>query len=207
MKLLDKLLNNIRFEKKYVLFSMIIVILGIITGAFFIVILNTSDKNIVIEYISNFIDSIKNNNLVNINIFKNTVLTNYITVLLIAIVGFTFFFFFINILILFYKSFVLGFTISSFILTYGIKGSIFSLVYIFPHLIINLFIYMLIVSFTIKLSIQMINYIIKKKDVNMRIYFNKYFSLILLSSILILFTTLYESYVIPYIIKFIVKFI
>ena len=58
MKHLDKLLNNIRFEKKYVFFSVIIVILGIITGAFFIVILNESDKNIVIEYISDFIENI-----------------------------------------------------------------------------------------------------------------------------------------------------
>ena len=44
MKFLDKLLNNIRFEKKYVLFTLVLVLLGILTGSLFIVILDKTDK-------------------------------------------------------------------------------------------------------------------------------------------------------------------
>ena len=141
MKLLDKLLNNIRFEKKYVLFALILVLIGILTGSLFVVILDSADKNIVIEYISSFVENIKNNNINNLEILKNTLLTNYIIIIIFTLIGFSFFLFPINILILFYKSFVIGFTLSSFILTYSLKGLLLSIIYIFPHLIINIFLF------------------------------------------------------------------
>ena len=100
MKFLDKLLNNIRFEKKYVLFTLVLVLLGILTGSLFIVILDKTDKNIVVEYITEFINNIKNNNINSLELLKNTLLTNYIIVIIFAIIGFSFFFFPINILIL-----------------------------------------------------------------------------------------------------------
>ena len=204
MKLVDKLINNVKFDKRYVLFSLVLVILGIITGSLFIVILNNADKNLVIEYISSFIDNIKNNNINNIDLLKNTLLTNYIFIFILVIIGFSCFLFPINILILFYKSFVIGFSLSSFILTYGIKGALLSVIYIFPHLIVNILIFSLLTAFTVKISINMIKYIIKKKDVNMRAYFNKFFSTIILSVIVITLTGLYESYVATYLIKFII---
>lgn len=203
MKLMDKLLYNIRFDKKYVLFSLIIILLGIITGSLFVVILNSADKSLVIEYISSFIDNINNNSINNIDILKNTVLTNYLTILILTFIGFCIFLFPINIFILFYKSFVLGFSLSSFILTFSFKGILFSIGYIFPHLIINMLIFSLITAFTMKISLSMINYIIKRKEVNMRVYFNKYFSLIIISVIIIGLMSLYESYIVPYIIKLI----
>ena len=200
MKLLDKLINNIKFDKKYVFFCIILIILGIITGSLFIVILNNSDKNIVIEYITSFIENINN-----VSILKNTLITNYICIFILIIIGYSCFLFPINILILFYKSFVIGFTISSFILTYKFKGILLATVYIIPHLIINILIFALITAFTLKLSLNMIKYIIKKKDVNIRCYFNKYFSLIFLSIFVITLTSLYESYLMPYLLKLIIK--
>lgn len=207
MKLLDKLIDNVKFDKKYVLFSFIIVILGIITGSLFIVILNNTDKNLVIEYITSFIDNIKNNNINNTELLKNTLITNNFIILILIIIGFSFFLFGINILILFYKAFVIGFTLASFILTYSIKGTLLSIIYIFPHLIINILIFCLITAFTLKLSINMIKYIIKKKEVNMRSYFNKYLSLILLSLFIINLSGLYESYIMPYLLKIIIHII
>lgn len=207
MKLVDKLINNIKFDKKYVLFSLIIIILGIITGSLFIVIINSADKNLVIEYISDFIDNIKNSSIDGLDILKNTLITNYFIITILVIIGFTCFLFPINILILFYKSFVIGFSLSSFILTCGIKGTLLSIFYVLPHLIVNILIFSLITAFTLKISINMINYIIKRKDVNMRLYFNKYFSIIILSFIIITITGLYEAYVVPYILKIIVNLI
>lgn len=204
MKIMDKLISNIKFDKKYVFFSLIIVILGIITGSLFIVILNSSDKNLVIEYISDFIGNIKNSSINNIDILKNTLITNYIVIFIFIIVGFTCFLFPINILILFYKSFILGFSLSSFILTYGLKGTLLSVTYIIPHLIINILIFTLITAFTLRKAINMIKCIINKKDVNMRLYFNKYFSIIILSISFITLTSLYEAYIMPYLLKLII---
>lgn len=206
-KLMDKLLNNIKFDKKYVFFSMVIVILGIITGSIFIVVLNSTDKSLVTEYISSFMDNIKNNNIIVNDIIKNVFINNFLVILIISIIGFTFFLFPINILILFYKSFIIGFSLASIILTYNIKGILISLVYIFPHLIINILLFSLLTAFTLKLSIKMINYIIKKKEVNMRAYFNKYIYILILSIIIISITSLYESFIVTYLLKLVVKII
>ncbi len=200
-KVMDKLLNTIRFDKKYVLFCMILVIIGIISGSLFIVILNSSDKSLVIEYITNFIDTIKNNSFNYLDTFKNTILINYIIIVIITILGFTYILAPVNILILFYKAFIIGFSMSSFILTFKIKGLLLSIVYIFPHLILNILIFSILTAFTLKLSITMTKSIIKKKDVNMRHYFNKYLYTSIFIILLITITSLYESFIAPYLLK------
>ena len=204
MKVLDKLINNIKFDRKYVLFNIIIVLLGVITGSLFIVILNTTDKNLIIEYITSFVDNIKNNSTNNLNILINTLLTNYILIFILAIIGFSCFLFPISIIILFYKSFVIGFSLSSFILSYRLKGILLGIVHIFPHLIINILIFTLLTAFTTKISINTIKYIIKKKELNMRVYFNKFLSTVILAIFIVTITSLYESYVIPYFVKLII---
>ena len=200
-KVMDKLLNTIRFDKKYVLFCMILVIIGIISGSLFIVILNSSDKSLVIEYITNFIDNIKNNSFNYVDTFKNTILINYIIITITTILGFTYILAPINILILFYKAFIIGFSMSSFILTFKIKGLLLSIVYIFPHLILNILIFSILTAFTLKLSITMTKSIIKKKEVNMRHYFNKYLYTSIFIIVLITITSLYESFIAPYLLK------
>ena len=190
-KAMDKLFNNIKFDKRYVFFSLVIVILGIITGSLFIVMLKNEDKTLVIEYIESFISNIRDNNINYIDILKNSLIVNYIIILIISIIGFTYFFFPINILVLFYKSFIIGFSLSSFILTYRIKGLLISLTYIFPHLIINILLFAILTAYTLKLSISMIKHIIKKKDVNMRLYFNKYLYIIIIFAILVTINGLY----------------
>ena len=183
-KLMDKLFNTVKFDKRYVLFCLVLVIVGIIAGSLFIIILNNSDKNLVIEYFESFIDNIKNNDFNYIETLKNTLIINYLVIFIISIIGFS---------------------LSSFILTYKIKGLLLSIIYIFPHLIINILLFSLLIAFTLKLSLKMINYIIKKKEVNMRLYFNKYIYTSVFIIIIITITSLYESFVAPYLLKLIVN--
>ena len=206
-KIMDKLFNTIKFDKRYVFFCLVIVLLGILTGSFFIIVLNNSDKSLVIEYIESFIGSIKNNNFNYIDTFKNTLIINYLFIFLISIIGITQFLCPLNILLLFYKSFIVGFSLSSFILTYKIKGLLLSILYIFPHLIINILLFSLLIAFTLKICIKTIKYIIKKKDVNMRLYFSKYLYTVLFVFMIITISSLYESFIAPYLLKFIVNMI
>lgn len=194
-KVLDKLLDNIKFDKKYVFFAIIIILIGIITGSLFIVLLNNSDKSLVIEYIESFINNNKISNINYLEILKNTLIINYGIILVMIILGFSCIFSPINILILFYKAFVIGFSISSFILTYKFKGILLSFSYIFPHLIINILLFSLLTAFTLKMSSIMVKYIINKKEVNMRHYFNKFIYIITFSSIIIGLSSLYEIYI------------
>ena len=197
-KILDKLINSIKFDKRYVFFMLVIVILGIITGSLFIIILNSTDKELIKEYISDYLNNNQNN-------LYNTIMLNYSSVILISIIGFTYFLFPLNILILFYKSFVIGFSISSFIMCYKFKGLLLSILYVFPHHILNILFLSLTVAFTTKLSIKMINHILKRNSVNLRLYFNKYMCMLLIVSLLFLFTTLYETYIIPPLLNFLLK--
>ena len=206
-KAMDKLLNNIKFDKRYVFFCLILVILGIATGAIFIVILNSTDKSLVIEYISAFIDSIKNNTINYLDTFKNVIIINYIILGIIIFIGFTYFLIPINIIILFYKAFIIGFSLGSFVLTYKIKGLILSFIYIFPHLVINIILFSLLTAFTMKLSFKMIKCIIKKKEVNIRQYFNKYISVLLFLIIIITFSSLYEAFIAPIALKLVTNLI
>ena len=73
-KIMDKLFNLVKFDKRYVLFCLVLVILGIVAGSLFVVILNSSDKSLVIEYIESFISNIKNNGFNYIDTLKNTLI-------------------------------------------------------------------------------------------------------------------------------------
>lgn len=205
--LLDKLLVKVKFDKRYVLFCLIIVIIGIVAGSLFIVVLNNSDKELIIEYIESFITSIKTNSFNYIDTVKNAFIINYSIVFIISIIGFTYFLIPVNIIILFYKSFIIGFSLSSLILTYKIKGLLLSIIYIFPHLIINILLFAILTAFTLKVSIKVINSIIKKKEINMRAYFNKYLYTVIFILILITLSSLYESFVAPYILKLVLSII
>ena len=206
-KILDKLFNNIKFDKRYVFFSLIIVIIGIITGSLFIVILKNTDKTIAIEYIQQFIENIKNNNINYLDNLKNILIINYIIILIIIVIGFTCFMFPINIILLYYKSFVIGFSLGSFILTYKIKGLLLSIIYIFPHLIINILLFAILVAYSSKLSLSMINNIIKKKSVDMREYFNKNIYTLIIFIIIITLSSIYEAYISAFLLKSIVNLI
>ena len=199
-KIVDKLIDNVKFDKRYVFFMLVIVVIGIITGSLFIIILNNTDKELIKEYISSYINNINNQD----NLYNN-IMVNYSSVILISIIGFTYFLFPINTLILFYKAFVIGFSISSFIMCYKFKGLLLSIIYIFPHHILNILFLSLIAAFTTKLSIRMINYILKRHSVDLRLYFNKYMCMLLIVSILFIFTTLYETYIIPPLLNFLLK--
>ena len=85
MKILDMLKNKIIYNKKTMLFLVIIVIIGILTGSFFSVILNQNDKQLVIDNITNYIENI--NKINNLEILKNTLLINILVIFGIWILG------------------------------------------------------------------------------------------------------------------------
>ena len=74
-------------------------------------------------------------------------------------------------------------------------------------MIINILLVSILTAFTLKLSINMVKCIIKKKDVNMRIYFNKYLSILIVFVGLLSITSIYESFVVPYLLKLLIKII
>ncbi len=201
MKLLDKLQNKIRFNKKMMIFLFIIIIIGIITGSFLSVVLNSSDKILVIDNIKSFVESINSFN--NIDLLKNSLIINIILICSIWILGISVIGLIIVICIVFWKSFTLGFTISGFILTYNIKGLLLAFIYVFPHLIFNLIIMMYLGSYSIKFSILIVKCIFNKINLDFRKLMKIYLQVLMISVIFIIISSFFESFITPYLLKFI----
>ena len=204
---MTKLKNILKYDKKIMLFLNVIAVIGIISGSIFVIIINKNDKKTMIESITNLFNKIKNDNFEFVSIFKNTFLNNFITAFIIWIIGISVIGIVITILLVFYKCFILSFTISSIIYTYSFKGIILSIIYIFPHMVINILAFLYISSYSIKLTIILIKTILKRENLNFKLFFNNYLKILLVSVIILIFSSIYESIVMPYILKSLVKFL
>lgn len=201
MKLVDKLRNKVTINKRLMTFLFIISIIGIIFGSIYTIILSKSDKELVSEYLLNFVNSIKDNKIDYLSVFFNTLIANLSFIIIIWLLGMSVIGIPISLIMFFSKSYILGFSIGSIISNYGITGIIFGLFYIFPHQIINIFIYILLLIYSISLSLKMINSIFKKKTIDFKIIMNKYLFILLISIISIIITSLIEAYLMPNILK------
>lgn len=202
-KLLNIIFSDCKKNKNIYVSLIIVVIISLIFGIVFITILESDDKTLVTNQITNFFDIIKNNNYVGKNNILNNFLNSSVFIILIWILGLSIIGIPIIICLLFYKGFTLAFTITSLIYSLKIKGILISFIYIFPHLILNLIVYFIVTYYSFNFSIKIFNSIFYKKDFNCKSYIKKYLFILLISIITIMLTTLYETFIMPYIIKFI----
>ena len=198
---MDKLKQVAKKYKKMALFLLGFAIIGFITGTLFTTILSETDKNLVKDYITGFINKIENNQLNYINSFKNAFTSNVIFIVTIWIFGMSVVGIPINLFIYFAKTFMLGFSISAFILQYKIKGCLLSLIYIFPHHIINVVIYTALLIFSINFSKKIIHSFKSKKPISFQSSFKRYSVIFFFGLVLITFTTIIEIFVTPFLLK------
>ena len=204
---MDKLIKELHINKKGITFLLGILAIGFISGVIFITIISKSDQTMVKEYITSYFGNIKNNNYDYLEIFKGTFIDNLSFIIIIWLFGMSVIGVPINIFYYFIKAFILGFSISSMILTFKIKGCLYALIYIIPHNIINLFIYSILLYYSINFSLTLIYAIIKKKNLNFKIIMSRYLKILLITFITIIITSLYETFIIPNIMNKILLFI
>lgn len=206
-KYMDKLKKKIYVNKNLFVFLLVLVLVGVGAGAIFSLILNENDKELVTEYLNNFMTNVSNNKLEFSTSFFNTIIftlgfTLFIWIFGISIIGIV-----LILPFLFIKSFVLGFSIGSIMLNFKLKGVLISLIYIVPHHVINILIYILVSAYAIMISYRIFNSMKNKKNFDFKLFMNKY-TFILLFSLLILFlTSLYEVFVLPKLISLIFNLI
>lgn len=185
-----------KVDKRTVLFLFIIAIIGLITGALYMTILNSSDKTLITNSLNNFLTQ-NNNNEDYIALLINNLIINLICILGIWILGISMIGLPIAIAIIFYKSFILSFSLATFIANYKIKGAILGLVYNFPHQIIILLVYIYLGVYAIKLSLALIDSVIKKKNINFKHVMNRYILVALIAIFIVVVMTLFETFVMP----------
>lgn len=196
-KVTDKFKITIKHNKKVIFFLGIIAVIAIIFGSLFSVMLNESDKNLTLEYINNFFENIKNNTLNYILALKNGSISSLGFILIVWLLGVSIIGMPIVLFMYFSKFFVIGFSISSIIKGYGLKGCLLSFAYIFPHHIIYIITYTILTVYSIKMSIKLISTIIKKDKIDFKPIINKYLLVLLLSVIIAVLTLLFEVFITP----------
>lgn len=204
---LDKLKSILKINKQIIIFLLGLSIIAVVAGAFYITILNKTDHSLIEESISGFFNNINNNKLNYGLSFKNAILNNIGFILLIWLLGISVIGIPIIIFLFFSKVFTLGFSISSIIFNYKLKGTLLSLFYVFPHHIINIYIYIVLIAYAISLSLKIIDSIIKRKIIDFKLVMNKYLYVLLISFIIIIITTLLEVFMVPSLMKFIMSVI
>lgn len=193
-------------NKKVNLFVIFIVILGIISGSLFLMVLNDNDKSEVINEISTFMANINTNNINNLNSFKNSLIEGMILIILSWILGMSIIGVIFNIFFIYMKSFIIGFSISSFILVYKYKGILSSLIYVIPSQLINILIILILGVYTLLFSKYLFKMIfLKDKTVNLGKFFKKYVLVFGICIILCLVSSLCEAYLLPSLLKVMIK--
>lgn len=193
-------------NKKVNLFVIFIVVLGIISGSLFLMVLNDNDKSEVINEISTFMTNINTNNINNLNSFKNSLIEGMILIILSWILGMSIIGVIFNIFFIYMKSFIIGFSISSFILVYKYKGILSSLVYTVPSQLINILIILILGVYTLLFSKYLFKMIfLKDKTVNLGKFFKKYVLVFGICILLCVISALCEAYLLPSLLKVMIK--
>ena len=206
-KYLDKLKRKVRFNKNLFVFLFVLVMTGLFAGALFSVILSDSDKKMVSDYLNNFLLYLSSDKI-NFNIsFFNTLVFTLGFALIIWIFGISIIGVLLVLPFLFFKSFILGFSVGSILINFKIKGVILSLIYIVPHHAINILVYILISAYSIMISYRMVTCMFKKKSFDFKLFMSKYSFILIFSLIILFITSLYESFILPYVLKFVFNLI
>ena len=190
-------------EKKKYLFIISIAVIGIFIGIVFANVINKADKILVEDKLTTYFLNIKDNK--NINYFGNLLnsfLNNNLYLIIIWLLGLSIIGIVLNNFIIFFKSFVIGFSIGSIINVYLYKGIIGALIYIFPHHIINILVYVVLIYHANNFSIKLFKTLFLKQDNKIKELMPKYLKILLYCFIALSISALLETFLSPFIIKF-----
>jgi len=202
---LKNAINTIIPNKRINYFILFVITLGIISGSIFLVLINQNDKVNVVNQITNFMNNINSNNIISVQALKNSLLINFTYVLLIWILGMSIIGVLFNIFFIYIKGFVLGFSISSLIYVYGLKGTFASFLYIFPHQLLNIFVIFILGIYSIMFTYNLYKVILGNRNTGIRSFFKKYLYILLFSSIITIISTLFETFFTPSVFKLFIK--
>lgn len=202
-KVMDKLKEKTKNNQRLILFLIGISIIGLLFGSIFITIISKQDQSLIQNYIKTFINTIQNGQLNYITAIQNTLVGNFSFVIAIWLLGISIIGIPIIIFLYFTKSFMIGFSVASFILNYKWKGILYSLIYIFPHHLINLIFFTLLMIYSLKFSFYLLDSIIKKKTIHFKNLINPYLGVLIIVIIVLLVTSLYETFAVPYLLELI----
>lgn len=204
---MDKLKSKIKTNKKFTVFLFVFMLVGVATGTLFITMLSSSDKNLVKNYLEQYIKTIESGKITYVSILWNTFLNGGVVAVAIWLLGVSIVGIPVILFLFFCKAFTLGFSIGSFLYVYKWKGSLLALSYVFPHQILTLIAFGILMMYALSVSLKMIEAVMKKKTIDFKSIMGKYSVVLGVSMILLLVSALYETFALPNIMKILLPII
>lgn len=202
-KYIINLRNKIHINKPLFIFLIMLIVVGIASGAFFSSVLSNADEKMVSDYLGDFFTNLSNDNLEYKTSITNSLILTLGFGILIWVLGISVIGFILILFMLFIKSFILGFSIGSLIINYKIKGILYALGYVFPHHIVQLLVYLILTAYALCFSFRLIKCITGKKNLEFKGIMSKYLSVLSFSLVILSLCSLYEVYLMPKVMKFI----
>lgn len=203
-KIWDKTFKKIHTNKRMLVFLFTLLFMAVLFGSFFATKLSTNDLEEIKSSLDTFFSMTKQNKLNPLPAFfqsfgANIMFTIAIWILGISVIGAP-----LMIVLFFMKAFTLGFTIASMIKIYRLKGLLYSLIYIFPHQVINLLAFIFFIMFSMSLSITLFQALLKKKTVDFSKVMNRYVFILAITISILIITSLLEIYLMPFLFRMVV---
>lgn len=194
----QKIIRN----KKLVIFLVGLALFGIVSGSIFLTFIDALDQELVKDYITSFTTSIEESSLNYKDIFMSSITSEMVFAFLLFVLGFSIVGIPVCIVLYFIKSFMIGFSISSFIFTLKVKGTVFSLFYMIPYLC-NFFFYTFFLIYAIRLSLSLFKLLFSKEEISLKRQMRQYLFFFCLLLLLLCVTSLIETFVVPFLLNLI----
>ncbi len=190
-KLINKAMKN-----KLLTALIILGLIAIVLGVLFPAIITNDNKELINQSISSFITGIKDGKTNYISGFISSITNNILVFFFIWILGISIIGIPIILFILFFKGFLVGFSFSSILITYGPSGILKAIVYTLPN-IINALAAFLLCYYAISFSIMIYRSIFKKETRNWQNIVRRYIKIGLFYIVFSIIISIIESYIIP----------
>lgn len=202
-KIINYLKEELKKENNLIILILAIFIIGLVVGSLFVNFITKDDKTLLINQVETYFSSVKSldKKVFGINAFTPNLINNELQIFLIFALGLSILGIPVVILIMFFKGFMLGVTLATFILKYQLLGVLPSLLYIFPCFIIYIIIYILISFFAVSTSLKFLKAIIKKDNLSFKKFLGKYLLCFLICLVLIIINTLLDAFLTPILLK------
>ena len=192
---MKKLINKAMKNK---LLSILIILgfISIVLGILFPAIITNEDKELIHQSISSFITGIKDGKTNYISAFISSITNNILVYFFIWILGISIIGIPIILFILIFKGFLVGFSFSSILITYGPGGIIKAIVYTLPN-IMNALAAFLLCYYAISFSIMIYRSVFKKETRNWQTIVRRYIKIGIFYIAFSIIISVIESYLIP----------
>ncbi|NLM43148.1 MAG: stage II sporulation protein M [Clostridiales bacterium] len=201
------IIKHIKENSFFYLGFILLFSVGISLGAYWVTNVSIETKELLIMYLNGFFNFAEGKIFNNSAIFKSSFINNIISILLLLIFGFTYVGIIFSPILTIFRGFCFGFSIAFLVESFGRKGLIFSLVSLLPHNIVLIPSTIFLCSVSLQYSLFLLKSRNEKRYENKRQSFINYIFSFILGMVLVVLSTVIESYITPVFIKSISSFI